>query len=274
MTSLVHISDTHFGTEQPNVVQAFETHVKAHGADLVLLSGDITQRARRGEFIKAQAFIERIRACGVARVMAIPGNHDIPLFNLVTRFYSPYGRYYQYIDSNLAPVFENDDVLIIGLNTTHPMRRKVGKVTDEQVEYVAERLRQCDPQKLRIVAAHQPFGSILASDRRKLQIGAKAALERWAQSGLDLVMGGHIHHPFVLALSTQYVGLCREIWGVQAGTALSTRLRHDAPNSFNRIFLDKGQRQVTVERWEYVASRGAFERSVEFQCDVQLPATL
>jgi len=267
MTNLLHISDTHFGTEQPLVLQAFEAHVKRHGADLVIFSGDITQRARRAQFASAQAFIQRIRDYGVAQVLTIPGNHDIPLYNLLARLFSPYGNYHRYIDSDLAPIFENDDALIIGLNTTHPARRKAGRVTARQVEEVAERLQQCDPQKLRIVVAHQPFGAIVASDRRNLQIGAGAALQRWAAAGLDLVMGGHIHLPYVLALSTQYAGLAKEIWGVQAGTTFSSRVRGNAPNSFNRIYLDKRARQVSVERWEYSHARSTFESSVDILCD-------
>lgn len=267
MTSLLHISDTHFGTEQPLVMQAFESHLQAQGADLVIFSGDITQRARRAQFASAQAFIQRIKDYGVPRVLTIPGNHDIPLYNLFARLFSPYGNYHRYIDSNLAPVFENDDALIICLNTTHPSRRKDGKVTARQVEEVAARLQRCDPGKLRIVVAHQPFGAIVASDRRNLQMGARAALECWASSGLDLVMGGHIHLPYVLALSTQYAGLSKEVWGVQAGTTLSSRVRGNAPNSFNRIYLDKLARRVTVERWEYSFLRSTFECNVEYRCD-------
>lgn len=272
MTHLLHISDTHFGTEQTPVMQAFEAHVKDHGADLVVLSGDITQRAKCTQFASAQAFIKRIKNYGVPEVLAIPGNHDIPMFNLLARIFSPYGYYRLYIDSNLAPIFENDDALIIGLNTTHPKRRKDGKVTARQIEEVAERLQKCDPKKLRIVVAHQPFGSIVASDLRNLQFGARAALERWAASGLDVVMGGHIHLPYVLPLSTQYAGLSKEIWGVQAGTTFSSRVRGRTPNSFNRIHLNKQTRQVTVERWDYAVSRTAFVRNADFHCDCLLPA--
>ena len=112
MTSLLHISDTHFGTEQTPVMHAFEAHVKDHGADLVVLSGDITQRARRAQFASAQAFIKRLKDHGIAQVLAIPGNHDIPMFNLFARIFSPYGYYHRYIDRNLSPIFENDDALI------------------------------------------------------------------------------------------------------------------------------------------------------------------
>jgi 3',5'-cyclic AMP phosphodiesterase CpdA len=267
MTQLLHISDTHFGTEQTAVMQAFEAHVLDYGADLVVLSGDITQQARYSQFASAQAFINRIKNYGVPQVLAIPGNHDIPMFNLLARMFSPYGHYRRFIDSNLAPIFENDDALIIGLNTTHPKRRKDGEITARQIEEVAERLQRCDPKKLLIVVAHQPFGSIVTSDVRNLQIGARAALERWAASGLDMVMGGHIHLPYVLPLSTQYAGLPKEIWGVQAGTTLSSRIRDSVPNSFNRIDLDKQSRQITVERWDYAASRTAFVRQANFHCD-------
>jgi len=140
---------------------------------------------------------------------------------------------------------------VIGLNTTHPRRHKDGVVTARQVEDVARRLRESDPRKIRIVVAHQPFGAMVPSDLSNLQHGAEPALQRWAEHGLDLVMGGHIHLPYVLPLSKQYAGLQREIWMVQAGTTLSTRLRGTSPNSFNRLKLHPGeQKKVCVERWD------------------------
>src|SRR5690606_1600566 len=141
MTTIVQISDTHFGTEQPAVVQALEDHVREHGADLLILSGDITQRARGSQFAAARAFIERLHGLGVPEKLVIPGNHDIPLYNLFARALSPYGNYRAHFGDDLEPTFENDQVLVIGLNTTHPRRHKDGRVTAEQVQAVAERLR-------------------------------------------------------------------------------------------------------------------------------------
>ncbi|MCQ4325518.1 DNA repair exonuclease [Stutzerimonas stutzeri] len=251
MTSILQISDTHFGTEQPPVVQALEAHVREHGADLLIFSGDITQRARRGQFAAARAFVERLRGHGIGETLVIPGNHDIPLYNLFARFLTPYGNYRRHFGEELEPVFENEQMLVIGLNTTHPRRHKDGRVTAEQVEAVAQRLARTDGDKVRIVVAHQPFGAMLQSDLSNLQHGAEAALRRWAELGLDLVMGGHIHLPYVLPLSGQYQGLAREIWMVQAGTTLSSRLRGTSPNSFNRLKLTPGaQKKVCVERWD------------------------
>lgn len=259
MTRILHLSDTHFGTEQPAVVQALESHVREQGADLLVLSGDITQRARRRQFAAAQAFVECLERHGIPRTLAIPGNHDLPLYDVLSRFFRPYGNYCRHFGTELEPAFENDELLLIGLNTTHPRRRKDGRVTAEQVRAVCTRLRQCAADKLRIVVAHQPFGSMEPSDLRNLQHGAHAALTRWAEAGLDLVMGGHIHLPYVLPLTGQYPDLPREIWTVQAGTALSSRVRGRCPNSFNRLHLHWApDKQVRVERWDYQLQTGQF----------------
>lgn len=251
MTSILQISDTHFGTEQPYVVEALERHVREHAVDLLVFSGDITQRARRSQFAAAEAFVRRLEGYGVPRTLVIPGNHDIPLYNLFARFLTPYRNYRRHFGNELEPVFENDDALVIGLNTTHPRRHKDGAITAAQRAAVTRRLQATSAKKLRIVVAHQPFGAMLPSDLRNLQHGAADALQGWADCGLDLVMGGHIHLPYVLPLSKQYPALSREIWMVQAGTTLSSRLRGTSPNSFNRLKLHPGEaKKVCVERWD------------------------
>ncbi|SEJ42413.1 3',5'-cyclic AMP phosphodiesterase CpdA [Azotobacter beijerinckii] len=266
MTSILHISDTHFGTERQLIVEAMEAHVREQGADLLVLSGDITQRARRQQFAAAQAFVRRLKSYGIPETLVIPGNHDLPpVHNPLLRLLCPYGDYRRHFGQELEPIFENDELLLIGLNTTHPMRRKDGRVTADQVRAVCARLRHCDPAKLRIVVAHQPFGLMVPSDFHNIQRGARTALMRWAEAGLDIVMGGHIHLPYVLPLSGQYPELTREIWTVQAGTALSCRVRGGLPNSFNRLYLSSAQgKQARVERWDYHAPSGRFALGAHF----------
>lgn len=264
MTRILQISDTHFGTEQQPVLDALEAHVGDHGADLLILSGDITQRARRSQFAAARCYVQRLEAAGVPHTLVIPGNHDIPLYNLALRFGAPYRNYRQHFGDNLEPVFENDELLVIGLNTTDPRRHKDGLVSHRQVDAVCARLQACAPHKLRMLVAHQPFGAMELSDLSNLQHGAAAALSRWAEAGLDLVMGGHIHLPYVLPLSPQYPSLKREIWTVQAGTTLSTRLRGDSPNSFNRLQYQPGSvKQAEVQRWDYLD--GTFRQAAHFK---------
>ncbi len=266
MTSILQISDTHFGTEVPAVVRALEAHVAEYGADLLVLSGDITQRARRGQFDAAQRFVDALKRHTGCASLVIPGNHDIPLYNLFARFLTPYRNYRRHFGEELEPCFESDELLVIGLNTTHPRRHKDGKVSSQQIARVVERLRASDPAKLSIVVAHQPFGAMVMCDLRNLQHGAEAALGAWAEAGLDMVMGGHIHLPYVLPLSRQYPTLAREIWMVQSGTALSSRVRGTSPNSFNRLKVNlTGHKHVAVERWDFQGD--AFLLGARFQLD-------
>lgn len=272
MTSILQISDTHFGTEVPAVVQALEDHVREHDTDLLILSGDITQRARRRQFDAARAFLQRLERLEHGASLVIPGNHDIPLYNLLARFLTPYRNYRRHFGPELEPCFESAELLVIGLNTTHPRRHKDGKVTPRQIERVVARLNGCDPRKLRIVVAHQPFGAMVPSDLSNLQHGAEEALHAWAEAGLDMVMGGHIHLPYVLPLSKQYPSLSREIWMVQSGTAVSSRVRGTSPNSFNRLRLSTtGHKHVQVERWDFQG--GSFLLGARFQLDWPTAAT-
>ena len=264
MTLLLQISDTHFGTEQPPVVEALVRLVHEQAPDLVVLSGDITQRARRKQFRAARAFVDRL---GVAVTLAIPGNHDIPLFNVAARLFNPYANYSREFGTDLEPVFESDQLLVIALNTTRFYRHTDGEVSIEQIERVAQRLEQAAPTQLRIVVTHQPVAVTRVQDETNLLHGRVEAIHRWAQAGADLILGGHIHLPYALALHEQFAELPRKLWAIQAGTAVSSRVRHEVGNSVNLIRypgLEGNRRGVMIERWDYVESEQSF-RAVEIK---------
>jgi 3',5'-cyclic AMP phosphodiesterase CpdA len=266
MTLLLQVSDAHFGTERVHVVAALEVLVRAQRPDVLLLSGDITQRATRAQFAAARAFVERL---AVPVVLAIPGNHDIPLFNLVARLLWPYARYAQAFGRELEPQFENDAVLVLALNTTRRWRHVDGELSDAQIERVARRIEQARAAQWRIVVVHQPVAVTRPEDTHNLLHGREAAVRRWSAVGADMVLGGHIHLPFVLPLHERWAGLPRPIWAVQAGTAVSRRVRAEAANSVNLIRIARPAggaatqappaRQAQVERWDHVAASGAFE---------------
>lgn len=264
MTVLLQISDTHFGTEQPPVVEALVRLAREQAPDLVVLSGDITQRARRKQFRAARAFVDRL---GVAALLAIPGNHDIPLFNVAARLFYPYANYSREFGIELEPVFESDQLLVITLNTTRFYRHTDGEVSIEQIERVAQRLEQAVPTQLRIVVTHQPVAVTRAQDETNLLHGRLQAIQRWAQAGADLILGGHIHLPYVLALHQQVTELPHRLWAIQAGTAVSSRVRHEVGNSVNliRYYGQAAQRrEAVIERWDYVKSEQNF-RAVEIK---------
>jgi 3',5'-cyclic AMP phosphodiesterase CpdA len=252
----LQISDPHFGTEQPEVLDALLHMAKTQDLEVVLLSGDITQRARRSQFDAARAFVAKLPC----PVVAVPGNHDIPLFNLAARFTDPYGNYRRVFGPDLEPQFESESLLVIGVNTTRASRHKDGEVSAEQVARVAERLRSARPEQLRVVMQHHPVKAVSESDVSNLLIGREQAVPIWVDAGLDLLIGGHIHLPYVWPIHGQAGESGRRAWTAQAGTAVSDRVRGDVPNSVNLIthHMRDGQHCCAVERWDYAAESMMF----------------
>ena len=248
----MQLSDMHFGTEQPAVVEALVALALQQRPDLLVLSGDITQRARPAEFQAARAFMNRLGA----PMLAIPGNHDIPLFNVWARLQRPYAGHMAAFGSELEPVYASPDLLVVGVNTTRARRHKDGEVSAQQVERVAQLLQGATAAQLRLVVVHQPVAVTRAEDRPNLLHGHAQALKRWAAAGADLVMGGHIHLPYVLEIQ----GLARAMWAVQAGTAVSSRVRPGAPNSVNLLRWNKGAlpRYCSIEQWDFSSAHQAF----------------
>lgn len=257
MSLIVQISDTHFGTERPDVVTALRALIVSLQPDLVILSGDVTQRARRDQFDAARRFID-----GYARpTLVVPGNHDVPLGNLFARALNPFGGFRRVFGAELEPGFADDALLVIGVNTVRPARHKDGEVSDAQVEQVAQRLRRATDTQLRVVVTHQPVHVIRSKDEKNLLINHERAVAAWSAAGADLVLGGHIHLPYVRPLNTETRALPRELWSVQAGTALSTRIREGISNSFNTIRYDPADDRAVcvVEQWDYNEANGRFD---------------
>ena len=255
MSILLQISDTHFGTEQAPVVEALVTLARQQQPHVLVLSGDITQRARPAQFRAARAFADRLGG----PVLAAPGNHDIPLFDIWTRLRRPYGRYASAFGADLEPVHRSQDLMVVCVNTTRPWRHKHGEVSALQVDRVARLLESADAAQLRVVVVHQPVAVTRTEDLPNRVRGYAAALERWAAAGADLVMGGHIHLPYVVALP----GLARPMWVAQAGTAVSSRVREGVPNSVNllRWGKDSAPGSCLIEQWDFSAGKGIFARA-------------
>lgn len=267
MSVVLHISDTHFGTEQPRVVEALVALAAQQRPDVVVLSGDITQRARPAQFRAAKAFVDRLGA----PVVAVPGNHDIALFDLWARLTRPYARYAKAFGAELEPVHASQDLLVVCVNTTRAWRHKHGEVSAAQIDRVASLLAAAGAQQLRVVVVHQPAAVTRAEERVNLLRGHQAALRAWSAAGADLVLGGHIHLPYTLAPN----GLARRLWVVQAGTAVSSRIRLEAPNSVNilRWGASSGARaeraragaeagkDCLIEQWDFARHEQVFVRT-------------
>jgi 3',5'-cyclic AMP phosphodiesterase CpdA len=260
VTTLVQISDPHFGRERAPVVEALVQLVHQIAPDLVVLSGDITQRARSSEFAAAAAFVERLCA---PRVLAIPGNHDISLFNPISRFAQPYAGFRRAFGDDLEPTFRAADCVVLGVKTTRRYRHVDGEVSDAQRERVAAELRRARPEQARIIVVHQPLAVPRHSEDKNVAHGHAAAIRAWADAGADMILGGHIHLPFVLPLHESTPDLPRRLWVVNAGTAVSSRIRQDAGNSVNvlRVESASGEPSCTLEQWSYFGPAAAFTRA-------------
>lgn len=266
MSIILHISDPHFGTEQENVMRALIDLSHEQQPDLIVVSGDITQRARRSQFRAARQFVDHL---ATPHLLVIPGNHDIPLFNIVARVLFPYANYQRAFGRNLQPSFASEDVMAIGVNTTRPYRHIDGEVSSQQIDHVVTLLHKATPQQLRIVVTHQPIYVVRREDEENLLDGHQHAVYAWAEAGADVILGGHIHLPYVSPLHHHFEGLAREVWLVQAGTAVSTRIRWGTANSINVIRYTPTYtcRRCVVERWDYAdtANRFCIAQSQEIQ---------
>jgi 3',5'-cyclic AMP phosphodiesterase CpdA len=257
MTVLLQVSDPHFGTEQAAVVNALLALAEREQASVQVLSGDITQRARRAQFDAARAFVQRLPP---ARRVIIPGNHDIPLYDVATRVFAPYRHFRRVFGDALEPEVETRDMLVIGVKTTRRWRHKHGVISRDQVERVAARLKAADPAQLRVVVTHQPVAVPDTHELKHIIRGADAALHAWSAAGADILLGGHIHLPYVINVANR-TGIGRRMWCVQAGTAVSHRIRSGIPNSINLIRYSRTQPQrCCVERWDYHLGSDSFRR--------------
>lgn len=257
MTVLIQISDPHFGTEQPEVVEALQRLARRLKPDILILSGDITQRARRMQFRAAQEFVASL---GIPNRLILPGNHDIPLFNVAARLLHPYRNYQQSFGAQLEPQIEVAGIRIIGVNATRWWRHTDGQLGRAQIERVSRLLRDTRADQVKMVVTHQPLHVPSAAEKHDLAYGADAAIPAWSKAGADIVMGGHIHLPYVRPVHEYRLDLSRKLWCVQAGTAVSSRVRRGAPNSVHVLHVPDraAESGLEVHRWDYDAEQGEF----------------
>ena len=270
MKRLLQISDLHFGTEKPEVMAALVALAAEKKPDVLVVSGDITQRATAEQFGSAKAFCDSL---GITEMVSLPGNHDIPLFNLFARMVSPYAAYQKAFGKTLEPGLITPSLCLATVNTTRWWRHKNGEVSKLQIERVCQQLRQATAQQLRVVVVHQPVHVQRPQDEHDRLRGWQGAVLAWAEAGADIVMGGHIHLPYVCELSPSVKGLSRRMWCVQAGTAVSSRIRREAPNSVNLIEFvpESGGVRCSVERWDFYAAQtaGEFKNVGRHKLDLQ-----
>ncbi len=239
MTLLFHASDLHFGAEDSAALAWFADQVTEEQPDAVIITGDLTMRARSAEFAAAQAWLAELGR----PVLIEPGNHDLPYFNPVRRIWRPYGRVMR-LQEQLHDGVMLDHVHLVSLRTTARVQWRLnwskGRVGKRALHQALQALGDADhAAKLRLVLAHHPLIEAETQSSARTT-GGRAALEAIAAAGADAVLSGHVHDPFDLNVETP-AGSIRLIG---AGT-LSERVRASRP-SFNRLQVQGGKLDARV----------------------------
>jgi predicted phosphodiesterase len=237
MTRLVLISDLHFGREDPDLLEPLLEAIEAAAPDLVVMAGDFVQRARAAQFEPAARFMTRIGRPW----LGVPGNHDVPLYNILLRLLDPYRTYRRWISDELEPCAVLRDVVVLGLNTCDPFAHQRGRVSTSDIRRIGDRIGAAG-DRLPVVVAHHPFHHAPQVEK-KLMVGAPAALDHWADRGPHIILSGHLHNwlsePFIRRKGANMT------LQLHCGTGLSRRLRGQ-PNDF--AILDCSAQEVLVTR--------------------------
>lgn len=232
MRTIIHLSDLHAGRLDPESVPPLIAAIRSVHPGLVVVSGDLTQRASAAQFREARAFLDALEA----PTLTIPGNHDVPLWNVAARFLTPLARYKRYITRDLSPIYEDGEMIVAGVNTARSFAWAEGRISASQVEALLARLGAAPPTAIRIVVTHHPFDLPPGVGTRRLLGRANMAMARLAGAGADLFLSGHLHVGHISHSAERYRIAGHSALIVQAGT-VSMRGRGEEP-SFNVLRLD------------------------------------
>ena len=245
MRTIAHISDLHFGRTDSAVLDGLKRALQSLGPDVVVVSGDLTQRARSHEFEAATRFLRSLPQPQVV----VPGNHDVPLYNVAARWLWPLAKYRRHIGEISRACYADDEVAVLGLNTARSFTFKNGRINKEQVARTCAWFGNAVDSAVRIVVTHHPF-ALPPSETRHALIGrAKMALSAFAECKVDIVLSGHLHATQAVTSDTIFAGPHAALL-VQAGTATSSRRRHEA-NAFNVLKIWDAEVAIEHHGWSH-----------------------
>ena len=246
---IIHLSDLHFGTEIPGIVAPLLADIVDQHPDLIIISGDMTQRALTYQFKIARDFVAKLNQFPM---LCIPGNHDISMHNLIERFFYPMKKYQRYITKNLSPEYVDNRMAILGVNSATPYKLTSGFITNEQLETICSFFNKQDHKKLKILIMHH---NLIKSERHKIINDSERIISAFAACSINIVLSGHIHAPLIEKLKNNY--LLYNMYIITAGTATSHRTV--LPNSYNVIKVDETEFKLEVREF----AKGEFSLATE-----------
>jgi 3',5'-cyclic AMP phosphodiesterase CpdA len=253
--TIVHLSDIHFGRLDPATVPPLREAISRLTPDLLAVSGDLTQRARREEFAEAKTFLDSLPF----KRLVVPGNHDVPLYNVFARFLAPLRGYRHTITADLSPVYRDDEMIVVGVNTARSWTWGEGRINARQIDDVVAHLSGAPRDLIRIVVTHHPFDLPEGVREKRLLGRAAMAMAKLSTAGADLFLAGHLHVSHIGHTAERYQVAGHSALVVQAGT-VSTRSRGEQP-SFNVLRIQRPH--IAVARLVWDQAPGAFSETAE-----------
>jgi len=255
---IVHLSDVHFGRVDEHTVERAIESINGLEPNVVVVSGDLTQRARKQEFIAAKQFLDALPKPQIV----VPGNHDVPLYNVIDRFARPLDKFRTYITDDLTPTYVDDEMAVVGVNTARSLVIKGGRINAEQIEAIRQTMCHVPDEALKIVATHHPFDLPEGHHERDIVGRARLAVPKLAECGADVFLAGHLHISHIGSTAKRYdLENGKAALVVQAGTATSVRSRGEA-QSFN--VLEFEHPKLSIRRMEFRSIEKGFEPAEDF----------
>ncbi len=245
MKAIAHISDLHFGTVVQEIAEGLLDSLADLRPDLVVVSGDLTQRATAGQYREARAFLDRIPFPQIV----VPGNHDVPLYDVIRRFFMPLDRYKAYITPDLLPFHQDGEIAVLGISTARSFTFKNGRISIEQIQTIRDRFCAAPPEAFKVLVTHHPF-VVPPGQEGEPAVGRAERLFLLAEGcNPDMALAGHFHMSYTAKTHSVYTTQKGSTLVIQAGTATSRRTRNGEHNAYNCITVDNGRVELTVHMW-------------------------
>ncbi len=227
---LAFVTDIHFGRQNDGAATALLHDLNTHRPDLILIGGDLTQRAYAAQYQAARDFIKQLPSAW----LCVPGNHDVPAWNLWARFTAPFGLYQKYISHDVNPGFVNDQVAILGLNSARRWMRQwaweQGGIANRQLKFTRDFFKNVPDSKLKILMVHHPVSHPVDHDTRMLVDNHAAAVKTFIDCGVDIILTGHLHRANIRDARSIMPQLKKPLLFIQGSTTLSDRTRGEDNN--------------------------------------------
>lgn len=250
MRRILHLSDVHFGPpHRAELSESVLTLVRERQPDLVVLSGDLTQRAKARQFQEARRFVDRL---GVP-ALTVPGNHDVPMYRwaFLARVFAPFAAYRRHFSAELEPIFEDDELLVVGINTAFNWTIRDGRIKPEQLRRACARLEAAPAEKFKIVVAHHNLIQPPAFGGYKAIPNAGKIVPALAKAGARLILSGHTHVTLRAESHDWFPGDQPSMTLLHSGTTTSDRYRKHGPkeNTCFWVEVTEGEAKPSLLLW-------------------------